>query len=63
MTTIRVTRKKRPDPLQSEIDRRLAAKRGTEKREPVSAPVVGVRALRALAASIRESLTVRREVR
>lgn len=54
---------KKPDPFQSEIDRRLAARKGKESVRQVSAPVVGPGALRALAAAIRESLTVRREVR
>lgn len=62
MKSSRILIRRPADPLQSEIDRRLAAKRSAEKRDPISAPVAGVRALRALAASIRESLTVGREV-
>lgn len=56
MTTIRVTRKKRPDPLQPWIDitrARLALKRAAGKREPVAAAFAVPRAYRALAASFR----------
>ena len=51
MKTIRLP--KPADPLQSEIDRRLAIKRGKESVRPAPAPVVGTEALRDAAAFLR----------
>jgi hypothetical protein len=53
MTTIRVTRKKRPDPLQPEIDRRLALKWAAEQRRASGRPIAAVETLRDLAAHLR----------
>lgn len=53
MSTVRVTRKKLPDPFAAEIAARIAARKAKEKREPVPAVPVGPEAPRVAAAAIR----------
>lgn len=58
-STMRVPRP--ADPLQQEIDRRLALKRAAGKREAVPPVSAGSAALRSLAVSIRSNIDKARE--